>query len=256
MEFATFCSNLGIHHRRVTPYWPAANSEVERFFRTIEKAIRTAQSEGKIGRQQLSIFLLNYRTTPHTSTGASPAHILMHRNIRTKLPCLPVNRPTSDIRRAMDRDKLAKQKMKAYADKHYHTKPSPIKVGDMVLVRQTPQNKLSSTYDPHPYKVIHRKGSAVTLQRGEKVNMRNVALLKRVTPQEHMEPPVIVEGTVGEDDLLERCFDQVTSSHDNEGEITPPNTQVEVTRSKSTDQVEYSRPQRSLKRPGYLKDYV
>ena len=154
----------------------------------------------------------------------------------------------------MNRDKLAKQKMKTYADKHYHTKPSPIKVGDQVLVRQTPQNKLSTAFDPHPYKVIYRKGSAVTLQRGEKVNMRNVALLKRFTPQGHLDPPVADMDPTSDDDLLERCFDQVISSHDPGGEMTPLSTQV--TRSALTDRVENSRPQRNVKRPAYLKDYV
>ena len=32
----------GIVHRKVTLYWPQANSEVERFNRTVEKAIRAA----------------------------------------------------------------------------------------------------------------------------------------------------------------------------------------------------------------------
>ena len=30
-EFSTCLSSSGIAHRKVTPYWPQANSEVERF---------------------------------------------------------------------------------------------------------------------------------------------------------------------------------------------------------------------------------
>ena len=45
-EFTSYLSSCGIKHRRVTAYWPQANSEVERFNRTIEKAIRAAHLEG------------------------------------------------------------------------------------------------------------------------------------------------------------------------------------------------------------------
>ncbi|KAF7687611.1 hypothetical protein HF521_014839, partial [Silurus meridionalis] len=40
-EMANFTTHLGIHHRKITPYWPQANGEVERFMRTIKKATST-----------------------------------------------------------------------------------------------------------------------------------------------------------------------------------------------------------------------
>ena len=46
-EFENFLEIQGIQHRKVMPYWPQANAEVEQFNRTIEKAIRTAHVEGK-----------------------------------------------------------------------------------------------------------------------------------------------------------------------------------------------------------------
>jgi hypothetical protein len=36
---------------------------------------------------------------------------------------------------------------------------SEIKVGDVVLMRQSKTNKLSTPFNPHPYKVVTRKGS-------------------------------------------------------------------------------------------------
>ena len=59
---------------------------VERFNRTIEKAIRTAHVEGKDWKKELNTFLLNYRATPHAMTGVSPPKIMFGRDIRTKLP--------------------------------------------------------------------------------------------------------------------------------------------------------------------------
>ena len=46
-KFETFLRDYGIAHRKVTPNWPQANSQVERFNRTIETAIRGAHVEGK-----------------------------------------------------------------------------------------------------------------------------------------------------------------------------------------------------------------
>ena len=36
-EFKLFSSELGCHHRKITPYWPRANAEAERFMRTMKK---------------------------------------------------------------------------------------------------------------------------------------------------------------------------------------------------------------------------
>ena len=85
-EFEDFFSSHGIYHRKVTPYWPQANATVERFNRTVEKAIRTAHVEERDWRKALDTFLLNYRATPHAMTGVSPAKIMFGREIRTKVP--------------------------------------------------------------------------------------------------------------------------------------------------------------------------
>ena len=50
-KFRQFTDHLGFHHRRITPHWPEANGESERFMRTLEKAIRTAHAEGKLWKQ-------------------------------------------------------------------------------------------------------------------------------------------------------------------------------------------------------------
>ena len=37
-EFKQFAIELGFRHRKITPLWPRANAEVERFMRTIKKS--------------------------------------------------------------------------------------------------------------------------------------------------------------------------------------------------------------------------
>ena len=80
-DTASDASSLGFTHRKITPYWPKANSEAEGFMRTTGKAIRTAHPDGKNYRPALNQFLLNYRATTHWTTGTSPAELLFHRQM-------------------------------------------------------------------------------------------------------------------------------------------------------------------------------
>jgi hypothetical protein len=48
-----------VRHRKITPYWPEANAEAERFMRTLEKAARAAHIEGRRWQDELDTLLLN-----------------------------------------------------------------------------------------------------------------------------------------------------------------------------------------------------
>ena len=52
------------------------------------KAIKAEHTEGKHWRKELPQFLLNYRATTLTTTGKTPAKLLMGREIRTEVPQL------------------------------------------------------------------------------------------------------------------------------------------------------------------------
>lgn len=190
-EFTSYLSSCGIKHRRVTPYWPQANSEVERFNRTIEKAIRAAHLENKNWKEELDTFLLNYRSTPHCTTGQPPAVLLFGRNIRNKIPAvLPVS-PTEEIPETiLQRDGEKKEKMKSYADERGRASLSDIKEGDRVLLKQPSVTKLSTTYDPKPYTVEKKKGFSLLLKRpNEPQVMRNGSMVRKIPSEEETENP-------------------------------------------------------------------
>ena len=96
-EFVKFSQVLGFKHRKVKPLWPRANGEVERFVKTLKKYIKAAKTEGKNWRKELQVFLRNYRTTPHTTTGVAPNVLLMKRAVRNKIPQANNVDPVSEI---------------------------------------------------------------------------------------------------------------------------------------------------------------
>ena len=119
-EFEAFLTDHGIEHRKSPPLWPQANGEVERQNRTLLKSLKIAEVEGKKWKEELNKFLLAYGTTPHSSTGATPAFLMFGRELKTKLPELCPNKSVLDegIR---DRDWNQKLAGKVYADKRRHT---------------------------------------------------------------------------------------------------------------------------------------
>ena len=85
-EFKGFLEYLAIDHKKGIPYWPQSDGEVERLNKTLLKAIRIAQLQGKDWKREVQDFLFQYRSTPHTVTPLSPAELLMGRKLRDKLP--------------------------------------------------------------------------------------------------------------------------------------------------------------------------
>ena len=83
---------------------------VERFNRTVEKAIRTAHVEGKDWKKALDTFLLNYRATLHAMTGVSSSKLMFGRDIRTKLPEFGESEKSKVLDSALARDLKTKQR--------------------------------------------------------------------------------------------------------------------------------------------------
>ena len=81
-EFREFMSYNGITHVTTAPYHPSSNGLAERAVQTFKLGVK--RTEGKSVQERLSNFLLTYRITPHTSTGVSPAQLLMKRRLRSR----------------------------------------------------------------------------------------------------------------------------------------------------------------------------
>ena len=62
-------------------------------------------------------------------------------------------------------DAVVKEKQKAYADSHHHTRHHNLRPGDLVVTKLPKRNKFSLPYDPVPYKVVDTKGSMVSVEK-------------------------------------------------------------------------------------------
>ena len=67
------------------------------------KLVHTCIAEGKDPKEELHNYLLQYRATPHCTTGTSPAELLFGRKVQTKLPQISVMEDTKEIKEARER---------------------------------------------------------------------------------------------------------------------------------------------------------
>ena len=83
LEFQVLLKQNGIHHICTAPYHPATNGQVERAVQTFKEGMKR-NSSGTL-ETRIARFLFHYRTTPHTTTGVTPAWLMMGRELRSHL---------------------------------------------------------------------------------------------------------------------------------------------------------------------------
>ena len=113
-EFATYCNMNGIRHIRSVPYRPQTNGEAERFVQTCKQAMRAMDNSTGTLETRVQRFLCTYRSTPHSTTGRTPAELLIGRRFRTRLDCIKPslrhNVETALYRQQEEHDKHAKHR--------------------------------------------------------------------------------------------------------------------------------------------------
>ena len=182
--FQTFLSRNGVTHLTSPPLWPQANGEVERQNRTLLKTMKIANVEGKNWRVELTRYLLTYRSTPHSVTGATPAYLMFRREIRTKLPELRPSRLMMD-EGISERDWQAKLAGKFYADARRGAKPINLKVGDQVLLKNEVSGKLEPNFQTKPAVIKSKNATEVIVETNGKDVRRNSSFVKPYKTSDH-----------------------------------------------------------------------
>lgn len=124
-EFEAFCRVNGIRHLTSPPFSPKSNGLVERAVQTFKRGY-TKQQSGSVN-TKVSRFLFNYRTATHSTTHASPAELMLGRQLRTPLDILRPNQ--ADVVRG------EQATQKEYKDRGCRqSDPGSLLVGDRVYV--------------------------------------------------------------------------------------------------------------------------
>ena len=126
-EFADFVSANGIRHIRTAPYHPASNGAIERFVQTFKQAMKAGEGNGLSFQHRLQSLLMSYRSTPHATTGKSPASLFWEdRTMRTRF----------DLMRPVVGEKVGREQ--ARQKQHHDTRARfrQFAVGTRVMVRE------------------------------------------------------------------------------------------------------------------------
>ena len=234
-DFQKYLLENGIEHRKSPALWPQANGEVERQNRTLLKALKVAEAEGKKWQEELPKFLLAYRSTPQVSTGATPAYLMFGRELKTKLPEL--RRQDSILNQTTkERDWRQKLSQKAYADEKNRASTNPVAPGDQVLLKNTKTTgKLAPNYEKEPYTVLTKEGHELMLKSKDGgIYRRDSSFVKPFNPPEEVDLPLTVN--------LPSEGEQVTSE--------------ELSEKPLDTVIEHARPKRVTRLPNKFKDYV
>ena len=178
-KFKQYLHAVNIKDKPITPEHPEANAVVENFNRSLKKLIRTAKYEHKDWKQELKIFLHNYRNAPHTTTGISPSMLFFNRPLKTYIPSL--TKYTSQFDEEVRKRQAEKyDKVKSYTDRTRHATEKVLAIGEKVLMKRgTIGKKNDSKFLPFIFTVVSTKYSMVTVEKenGQRYT-RNIKFFK------------------------------------------------------------------------------
>ena len=164
-EFQTFMTKNGIRHVTSSPYHPSSNGLAERSVQTFKEHMKKT-AEGSL-ETRISRFLFWNRLTPHTTTGKTPAELLLGRIPRSQLDLLKptLKPPTQQNPQLAAAVQQKQQKQKDHHDTRY--KLREFAVGNSVFVKDFPIGKnwlagtISAVKGPLSYHVTLTDGRVV-----------------------------------------------------------------------------------------------
>ncbi|KAK3100735.1 hypothetical protein FSP39_024398 [Pinctada imbricata] len=216
-EFKQFLQRNGIKQINSAPYHPASNGLAEKAVQTFKQAMKKMKS-GTI-QEKINNFLFRYRITPHTTTGASPAELLMKRKLKSKLDLVFPN---------MEEKVVNKQNIQ----KHYKDKTA--KERDFDLESKVYAKNFSSGDKWLPGYITEKSGPL-----SYRIRLSDDNIIRRHV--DHLRPRQTADPVITPD------FEIETSTP---SEIKP----LEETTQSETTEPRY--PKRQKREPAYLKDYV
>ncbi|KAG1938978.1 retrotransposable element [Pimephales promelas] len=193
-DFSQFLSDRGIKHIRTAYYNPQANGGVERFNQSLKNGVRAHLAQGCTFRTALNQTLMHYRASQHTTTGASPALLMLGREMELPLDRLKAHgmaAPTAGSSQAQTKAAVNRhqQRMRQYFDRKHRVKATAITAGDWVRARRPHRSNKMASYWSQPCQV-HRQLGPATFMLSDGSRWHAKRLRKVRNPDEEMVAPL------------------------------------------------------------------
>lgn len=131
-SFETYLKQNGVIHKTSAPYNPRSNGLAERFVRTTKNAIKRMVGEKNLPKKNLikimRIFLMEYRSTPHSTTNQTPAKMFLKREIRNGLEMV------------LNMEQMIKERIEIEKEKQIEN--ANVKIGDKNITKTFEINEL------------------------------------------------------------------------------------------------------------------
>ena len=146
-QFHQFSATWGFRHQVSSPYYPQSNGKAKATVKSMKKIIRASWNGRHLEEEKLCRALLQYRNTPSTKDGQSPAQKLYGHPIQDILPAhgrsfAPEWQHSMD--KVEHKTRATLEKASSYYNQRAHSLPD-IHKGTHVAV-QNPKTKLWDTY--------------------------------------------------------------------------------------------------------------
>lgn len=140
-QFDDFLKFWGVHHRLSSVDYPQSNGRAELGVKSMKRLIRdNANRDGSLDNNKAAIAILQYRNTPLSTTGLSPAQILFHRKLKDAIPTHPAHYQLHKewVLSAKEREACFAKQNKVIADNYNkHTRAlGELAVGTHVLLQE------------------------------------------------------------------------------------------------------------------------
>lgn len=135
--------------------------------RILGKVIRIVYIEFKNWKQEMFIFLRNYRVIFYSIINLFLVESFLNRKMRIKL--LQMKEKKKKLIDIFSKDRQVKEKMKVYVDMRNNVKEFYIKEGDIVFVKILKENKLLILFSFKLYIVKERNGSQIIVEWGGRI---------------------------------------------------------------------------------------
>ena len=162
-DMARYLAANNVKHTRTPVYCPQQNGLVERFNRYVKTHVEAFVADNTPWRAGINALLRNFRATPSSADGKSPAEIMFGRSMRLPHEMPPCDLHTSPVPPPVNPENPANLKCRG-----------PYKVADMVMVRRPHVPKGQCAWS-RPIRVVEVLGNfAYRLSDGQVWNARKM----------------------------------------------------------------------------------